>query len=95
MRFILLLALSFSLLPVSGGWADCICKEPLKPELPSGKADAKEMALAGKDVDDYAGKMKSYRECLVKCMEKADNDLAAVVSGWNYAVDTYNAAGSR
>lgn len=91
MRFILVLSMLLWLLPVSAGWAECTCKEPLKPELPSGKANAKEMATAGKEVEDYAKKMKTYRDCLVKCINGADNDLSAVVSGWNYAVDTFNA----
>ena len=92
MRYdIIMLVLSLWLMPLASSWADCTCTEPLKPELPSGKAAAKEMETVGKEVDAYAKKMKVYRECLVKCVNSADNDLSAVVTGWNYAVETYNA----
>ncbi|WP_243372369.1 hypothetical protein [Geotalea sp. SG265] len=70
--------------------ADCFCKQPAKPELPSDRADAKEMEKAGKDVDTYTKGMKDYRDCVLSCLNRADNDLAGVISGWNYAVERFN-----
>ena len=87
---VLLLLLLFS--SVGTGMADCTCSEPIKPELPSNRADAKEMEKAGKEVDQYNKGMRIYRDCVLICLNKADTDLSGVVGGWNYAVDQYNAA---
>ncbi|GAB7026675.1 hypothetical protein [Geotalea toluenoxydans] len=91
MKFFNLLILLLLLSSVETSFADCICKQPPKPELPSDRADAKEMEKAGKDVDQYNKEMKGYRGCILACLNKADNDLAGVISGWNYAVERFNA----
>lgn len=89
MKLISLLVLLLIALP-QVVFADCACKQPPKPELPSTRADAKEMEKSGKDIDDYSKKMKKYRDCIATCLNKADNDVAGVISGWNYAVERYN-----
>jgi hypothetical protein len=91
MRKLLVLTLALWLLPLASGWADCTCREPLKPDLPAVKSNAEEMEKGGKEVDAYIKKMRSYRDCLLQCVKSADNDLSAFVSGWNYTVDMFNA----
>lgn len=90
---LLILLIMFSL--VEESYADCICKQLSKPELPSDRADAKEMEKAGKEVDQYNKGMKGYRDCLLTCLNDADNDLAGIISGWNYAVERFNEAKSN
>jgi hypothetical protein len=73
--------------------AEMVCTQPARPELPSASADSREMEKAGKDVNAYIRQMKEYRECLLKIVNDADNELATVVDGWNYAVERFK--GSR
>jgi hypothetical protein len=88
LRMLLVLLLFFASVEIS--FADCNCKQPPKPELPSNRADGKEMEKAGKDVDRYNKGMKDYRDCVMTCLNGGDNDLAGVISGWNYAVERFN-----
>lgn len=88
MALVLVLLLTW----VGVAMADCTCTQPSKPELPSARADAKEMAKSGKEVDAFNKAMKGYRDCILSCLSKADADLSGVITGWNYAVDQYNAA---
>lgn len=73
----------------SSVWGRTACREPVKPELPSTQADSREMEKAGKEIDAYIKAMTSYRECCLKLVTDADNELNAVVEGWNYAVEEY------
>jgi hypothetical protein len=89
----LLVIVTLSLLLFPGrSYAVCDCKEPPKPELPAGLADNQEMEKSGKEIDAYVKVMRQYRDCLMKCVYAADNDLSSVISGWNYSVDKYNAS---
>ncbi|HEY6837918.1 MAG TPA: hypothetical protein VI389_04165 [Geobacteraceae bacterium] len=74
---------------ISGGrsWGASSCTEPPKPEMPSATADSREMEQAGTEINTYIKKMGAYRECLLKMVTDADNELALVVEGWNAAVD--------
>jgi hypothetical protein len=65
------------------------CVAPARPELPSAGADSRELDQAGKEVNAYIARMREYRECLLKIVNDADNELATVVEGWNYAVERF------
>lgn len=90
MRVVLLLIVWVLLAPLAVGWADCACREPVKPELPPAHADAREMEKARQEVEQYVAGMKEYRECLAKCIRTSENDMSAVIEGWNHAVEEFN-----
>ncbi len=87
MRMILTVFATYCLISGSRSWAASSCTEPPKPEMPSATADSREMEQAGKEINAYIKKMGAYRECLLKMVTDADNELALVVEGWNSAVE--------
>jgi hypothetical protein len=72
-------------------WSDCTCKEPYRPELPPDKPTTVEMGQANADVSTYAAAMKTYRECLVQCLRRAERDTNSIVNEWNETVEKFNA----
>ncbi len=87
MRMMLTVFVMYCLISGSRSWGGSSCTEPPKPEMPSATADSREMEQAGKDINAYIKKMGAYRECLLKMVTDADNELTLVVEGWNAAVE--------
>ena len=85
----ILCAVAFLVLAGVDCRAEMACTQPARPELPSANADSPELEKAGKDVNAYIRQMKKYRECLLKIVNDADNELATVVDGWNLAVERF------
>ena len=85
----ILCAAAFLVLAGADCRAEMACTHPARPELPSASADSREMEKTGNDVNAYIRQMKAYRECLLKIVNDADNELTTVVEGWNYAVDRF------
>lgn len=90
-RGLLVLALAVPVLPVEvSAREECACRGPEQPELPSRRADAREMAQAAREVEQYVAQMRSYRACLARCLAEADGVLSGTVEEWNRAVEGYN-----
>ena len=82
------------LLPVLAR-GDCLCKEPVRPELPPDKPTVAEMGQTNGEVSAYAEAMKQYRECLVKCVRSAERDMNSIVTDWNELVDKFTRGGKE
>lgn len=85
----LIVALALMVLACTECRAETPCRAPARPELPPSNADSNELEKAGKEINAYIKAMKEYRECLLKIVNDADNELATVVEGWNYAVERF------
>jgi hypothetical protein len=74
-------------------WGAPACKEPpSRPDLPAVNANGRELERAGKEIDRYVKALTQYRDCHLKIVNDANNELTALVEGWNEAVTRYKEA---
>lgn len=89
-RTTILMSLILAALPLNT-YASCYCSEPSEPSIPNGYyAEHYQMERAKSEVESYIDEIQDYKQCLLRCIERANSDAEDIIDEWNTAVRRYN-----
>lgn len=91
MRYPFMTMLSASLILAGHCWAGCSCDQPLRPILPRQLADEIEAQQLQQKVDEYEVNMRTFQECLVRCLNELETERNSVLEDWQRLMETENA----